>query len=112
MKTTKVTTRLNANEYSAVKRQAKLQKKSINTLMVELMLGKLCLCPHHASLIDTNPNNLSSEMLTQALETQELAFEILILLRDFTALTDPKLVHSAYKQRAEYYDNQQNEDEN
>ncbi len=109
MKVTKVTTRLNANEYIAIKRQAKIQKKSINTLMVELMLGRLCLCPHHEALATASPNYLGGEILAEATKIQELTYETLILLRNFTALTDPRLASSAYEQRAEYFYDQEND---
>ncbi|MFA6038108.1 MAG: hypothetical protein WC748_08335 [Legionellales bacterium] len=108
MKQTQISLRLNRSEYEQVKRYAKKNHLTINQTLRDLLDGKRCFCLHqnllnhpstHSSTKDTD-----DEKLMIAAKTFELVYESLILLRDFTAITNPELTDLATEKRLTYFE--------
>jgi hypothetical protein len=104
MKKIQISLRLSESEYKQVKRYAQKSHLSINQLLRDLIHGNLCFCQHQNILGPLNTNDLDDEKIIIASKTFELVYEILLLLRDFTAITNPKLIDLAIEKRLAYFE--------
>ena len=81
---------------------------TINQILRDLLDGKRCFCLHqnllnHANT-GSNANDPDDEKLVIASKTFELVYESLLLLRDFTAITNPELTDLATEKRLAYFE--------
>ncbi|MFA6038328.1 MAG: hypothetical protein WC748_09455 [Legionellales bacterium] len=108
MKQVQISLRLNRSEYEQVKRYAKKNHLSINQILRDLLDGKRCFCLHQNLLNHANTHSYTAsdedERTVVATKTFELVYESLILLRDFTAITNPELTDSATEKRLAYFE--------
>ncbi len=104
MKKVQISLRLSESEYKQVKRYAQKNHLSINQLLRDLIHGKLCFCQHQNILSHVNTNDLDGEKIIIASKTFELVYEILLLLRDFTGITNPELIDLATEKRLAYFE--------